>query len=366
MSTSPISELIIPYDPEPLAEKVGRRRRLVRSRVISLVITIALLLLIYLWRREDMQGAVFVVIYVLVLGTSLAWLAASIVLYVLAKREARTLGSGIAIRIGPPGIQVAELAVHRGRTSRPSTRSRAGSDAAREFALSSPMGGRRPCLLIKSMCFPRPWTALSVPSQQAVTASTCRRWKVETTTRSYHCPCLFDRLCICEPTSAYATKISRSERSSPSMPIATPEVYTAMLDAAKKGSFAYPAINVSSSQTLNAALQGFTEAGSDGIIQVSTGGAEYAVRPDDQEHGCRRCWRWRRTRTRWQRTIRSTSRCTLITVRKTSWTASCGRCSRCRLNGSRPAACRSSSHTCGTVRPYLWRRTCRSPRSCWS
>ena len=63
------------------------------------------------------------------------------------------------------------------------------------------------------------------------------------------------------------------------MPIATPEVYAAMLDAAKKGSFAYPAINVSSSQTLNAALQGFTEAGSDGIIQVSTGGAEYASGP---------------------------------------------------------------------------------------
>jgi fructose-bisphosphate aldolase class II len=59
------------------------------------------------------------------------------------------------------------------------------------------------------------------------------------------------------------------------MPIATPEVYAAMLDAAKRGSFAYPAINISSSQTLNAALQGFTEAGSDGILQVSTGGAEY-------------------------------------------------------------------------------------------
>ena len=59
------------------------------------------------------------------------------------------------------------------------------------------------------------------------------------------------------------------------MPIATPEVYAAMLDAAKRGSFAYPAINISSSQTLNAALQGFTEAGSDGIVQVSTGGAEY-------------------------------------------------------------------------------------------
>src|SRR3954465_12776815 len=64
------------------------------------------------------------------------------------------------------------------------------------------------------------------------------------------------------------------------MPIATPEVYAAMLDAAKKGSFAYPAINVSSSQTLNAALQGFAEAGSDGIVQVSTGGAEYLSGPN--------------------------------------------------------------------------------------
>ncbi|GAA1878591.1 class II fructose-bisphosphate aldolase [Lapillicoccus jejuensis] len=59
------------------------------------------------------------------------------------------------------------------------------------------------------------------------------------------------------------------------MPIATPEVYADMLDRAKAGKFAYPAINVSSSQTLNAALKGFADAGSDGIIQVSTGGAEY-------------------------------------------------------------------------------------------
>ena len=59
------------------------------------------------------------------------------------------------------------------------------------------------------------------------------------------------------------------------MPVATPEVYGEMLDRAKSGAFAYPAINVTSSQTLNAALQGFAEAGSDGILQVSTGGAEY-------------------------------------------------------------------------------------------
>ncbi|MFC9977921.1 class II fructose-bisphosphate aldolase [Spirillospora sp. NPDC127200] len=59
------------------------------------------------------------------------------------------------------------------------------------------------------------------------------------------------------------------------MPIATPEVYAEMLDRAKRDGFAYPAINVTSSQTLNAALQGFAEAESDGIVQVSTGGAEY-------------------------------------------------------------------------------------------
>src|SRR5690242_17011901 len=59
------------------------------------------------------------------------------------------------------------------------------------------------------------------------------------------------------------------------MPIATPEQYADMLDRAKQGGFAYPAINVTSSETLNAALRGFADAGSDGIIQVSTGGAEF-------------------------------------------------------------------------------------------
>ncbi|GII62975.1 class II fructose-bisphosphate aldolase [Sphaerisporangium krabiense] len=63
------------------------------------------------------------------------------------------------------------------------------------------------------------------------------------------------------------------------MPIATPEVYAEMLDRAKANGFAYPAINVTSSQTLNAALRGFAEAESDGIIQVSTGGAEYLSGP---------------------------------------------------------------------------------------
>jgi len=59
------------------------------------------------------------------------------------------------------------------------------------------------------------------------------------------------------------------------MPVATPDQYAEMLDRAKKGGYAFPAINAASSQSINAILQGLTEAGSDGIIQVSTGGADY-------------------------------------------------------------------------------------------
>ena len=60
------------------------------------------------------------------------------------------------------------------------------------------------------------------------------------------------------------------------MPVATPEVYAEMLNRAKAGQFAYPAINCTSSQTIIAALEGFTQAESDGIIQFSWGGAQYA------------------------------------------------------------------------------------------
>jgi fructose-bisphosphate aldolase, class II len=61
----------------------------------------------------------------------------------------------------------------------------------------------------------------------------------------------------------------------PAVPIATPEIYNQMLDSAKSGEYAFPAINLSSSLTLNAALRGLAEAESDGILQVSTGGAEF-------------------------------------------------------------------------------------------
>jgi fructose-bisphosphate aldolase class II len=59
------------------------------------------------------------------------------------------------------------------------------------------------------------------------------------------------------------------------MPNATPQHYAEMLDKAKSTGFAFPAVNASSSSTINGILQGLTEAGSDGIIQVTTGGADF-------------------------------------------------------------------------------------------
>ena len=60
------------------------------------------------------------------------------------------------------------------------------------------------------------------------------------------------------------------------MPVATPRQYAAMLDAAQAGSYAYPAMNVTSLVTINGALKAFADQKSDGIIQISTGGGEFA------------------------------------------------------------------------------------------
>ena len=61
------------------------------------------------------------------------------------------------------------------------------------------------------------------------------------------------------------------------MPIATHEQYCQMLDEAKKGKYAFPAINIVGLESLNAALEGFAEAESDGMIQLSTGGGAHAT-----------------------------------------------------------------------------------------
>ncbi len=59
------------------------------------------------------------------------------------------------------------------------------------------------------------------------------------------------------------------------MAVVNPQQYQNMLRRAREGRFAYPAFNVTSTETVNAVLLGLREAGADGIIQISTGGAEF-------------------------------------------------------------------------------------------
>jgi fructose-bisphosphate aldolase class II len=72
------------------------------------------------------------------------------------------------------------------------------------------------------------------------------------------------------------------------MPIATPHQFRQMLDAAQEAGFAFPAINVTSVITLNAAMKGFADSNSDGIIQFSTGAGQFAsgLANKDAAFGC--------------------------------------------------------------------------------
>ncbi|WP_375424750.1 hypothetical protein [uncultured Friedmanniella sp.] len=107
MSTGPIEELAVPYDGSELAAAVLRRRRTVRSRLVSLGITVVILVLLYRFGGERLQAAGFLAVYGLALVISLAWFAVTVVGYLLARRELGTLGSGTAIRIGRAGVEVA-------------------------------------------------------------------------------------------------------------------------------------------------------------------------------------------------------------------------------------------------------------------
>jgi hypothetical protein len=107
---TPITELLVPYDAGPLTQKVARRKALVRSRIVSLVITLVVLVAIYLWQRDQLQGPGFFITYGIVLGIPVVWLVVVLILYLRARRAVRGLATGVAVRVGPPGIQVGGLA----------------------------------------------------------------------------------------------------------------------------------------------------------------------------------------------------------------------------------------------------------------
>ncbi|MET0693683.1 MAG: hypothetical protein ABWX96_15890 [Propionibacteriaceae bacterium] len=102
----PIEELNVAFDAMQVQEKVERRRRMVRSRIISLVITVAFLVVIYIWKRDQLTGAGFITLYAVVLAVSLAWFVVALVRYLNAKRELAGMGQGTALRIGRQGVEL--------------------------------------------------------------------------------------------------------------------------------------------------------------------------------------------------------------------------------------------------------------------
>src|SRR3954453_6934366 len=85
LPAAPIEELLVPYSADPLTEKVGRRRRGVRSRLISLVITAAILVLLYFFGPEQLRGGGFLAVFGLALGVSVVWFLGYLVAYLLAR-----------------------------------------------------------------------------------------------------------------------------------------------------------------------------------------------------------------------------------------------------------------------------------------
>ena len=142
------------------------------------------------------------------------------------------------------------------------------------------------------------------------------------------------------------------------MPLATPRQYAAMLDAAADGGYAYAAINVTSSETLNAALRGFKLANADGIVQISVGGAEYmsGAAVQDALLGARALARYAHDRS--PRRARSWSPCTPITARRRTSTIGCSHCwpNPSGASDSAPPPC--FTPTCSTARRFRSRRTC--------
>jgi len=107
MHTDRIEELLVPYDPTPLAAALDRRRRGMRSRLISLAITAVIVVLLHFFGPEQLRGGGFLALFGVALGVSLAWFLGYLVAYLLARRDLRGVGTGTAVRIGRPGVQVA-------------------------------------------------------------------------------------------------------------------------------------------------------------------------------------------------------------------------------------------------------------------
>ena len=107
MSVGPIEELTVSYDPGRVRSRMEDARRRMRSRLLTLVISVVILIIVFVWKREQMTGAAVFVIYAVVLSISVGLFLFFLLRYRSAKRELAAIGSGVAVRIGRTGAEVA-------------------------------------------------------------------------------------------------------------------------------------------------------------------------------------------------------------------------------------------------------------------
>ncbi len=108
-SSQHIDELIVAFDPTQLAERARRRRRGMWSRVVSLLITVVVVSLIYRFAGNgELQTRGFLSVYGVVIAISVLWFVGYLFVWLRARRALARVGHGTAVRIGRPGIQVAQ------------------------------------------------------------------------------------------------------------------------------------------------------------------------------------------------------------------------------------------------------------------
>ena len=135
------------------------------------MLTVLILVAIYFWQRDQVQGVQVLVVYAVVFAIPVVWLIVVLIRYLLARRRLRTLGHGTAIRIGPPGIQVAGLAAPWSQVASVAA-TKPGVGKPLELRLTLVDGRGPQSTSSRSPYSPPRWTVRSGPSRPAGMAST--------------------------------------------------------------------------------------------------------------------------------------------------------------------------------------------------
>jgi len=107
--TTGIDELVVPYDPTPAANRVQRWQRMLRSRLISLGISVLILILVFIWQRDRLTAnpTGTIVVYGVILLAGLGWALFCWIALRRSRAAVAASGRGTALRVSRAGVEVA-------------------------------------------------------------------------------------------------------------------------------------------------------------------------------------------------------------------------------------------------------------------